>query len=192
MKSHSSPAPCPGRQNALLELIFGTLPPSAAEELVLHLQACSGCRRYTDELSALSHDLREASATLPQVQASESFHRRVRAQIQSEPGFLPLPRWPQRARVVFTAALAAAACVTFTLVWFQATQSEPASPAPRAHSDVHTIPVEPSSPTWKTYQRAANSSLETLDAILDHQAISRATAAPGPVIYALSRKTVEE
>ena len=182
-KAHSS-IPSPSLPN---------VPPTsdpAFQHLIAHLQTCSGCRQYFNELSTVTTFLASTSHQAhPELVATESFHLRVAKAIDAHR--LPAPRlignWLstigerlqlrfQLPRIAVPALAAIAAGLLLMLMFHQASTVAP----PRPSAAMRQTPVTEShpSPTLANYQAVANRSLDQFDDLLTLQANKNPHPAP--------------
>jgi hypothetical protein len=146
------------------------------QHLISHIQTCPGCLQYFNELSTVTTFLTSTSdQPYPDLEATESFHRRVVDAIRDHPRFIPrdwlltiadrLHFRPQPLRIALP-ALVAVAAVVFVMLTFH--HSPKPSPSTAAHKEAQPQPPLP--PTVANYQAVANRSLDQLDDLLTLQA----------------------
>lgn len=170
--------PCAHHQKPLAWLALDVLDADSAAKLRVHLGVCAGCRQYWDEVSKLCREQAEASEAFPRIPADESFHRRLKQRIVSNPpraswwramdgfvhGIVLQTRQPLTLAAVLTVALAAA-----LLRWDRPHQPPTPSPvtgsAPMRDHQTFDAP-----PTLAVYRTTANDSMEALDDLLSRQA----------------------
>ena len=173
--------PCSKNRKLLAWLALGELDARRAGELRAHIQTCDGCHAYLEEMSSVTERL-AAAETKPEIQASESFHKRLGARLER-----PASPW-ERLVAQFAAkrltwrmalpALSAAALVVATL-WILVRQ--PAASLPVAVGVQAVLAPAPKSdppPTIANYQSVANRSLDELDELLTRQANRNPSRAP--------------
>src|SRR5437899_10444323 len=68
--------PCSKNQKLIALLAMDALSNPQARELRSHLQTCPACRDYFEEISAVAKRLAAVEIS-PDIQTSESFHRRI-------------------------------------------------------------------------------------------------------------------
>jgi anti-sigma factor RsiW len=167
--------PCAKNKRRLAWRASGVLHVADAEALRRHLESCSGCRRYWQSISELSERLVNAS-DLPRAEPTESFHQRVvqkiRAQEQRAPLFtwvITIQRlWRERRPATFSAGVALG---IVTLLWIQNFRRDEHPVPSGAQIAVISAPAcAVSPPTMASYRRAADISLESLDALLTQEA----------------------
>jgi anti-sigma factor RsiW len=166
--------PCAQNRKLIVWLTLNALDARQTRQLQAHLETCEGCRRYLAEISNVTERLAATEAT-PDVQASESFHRKVAGRLRAaRPDYLgeilaayfrgTLWNW----RVALPAIAALVVVGVTVAIW---RQPPDVSPSPRA--GIQTAPVSGAdndlAPTIANYQRVANQSLDKLDALLTRQ-----------------------
>ena len=179
--------PCSRNRKPLAWLALGELDARTAAALRAHLETCKGCRRYLAELSTVTEKLASAEVT-PDIQASESFHRRVVTRLRAEqsgsvwqtltaPLIAAWLNWRVALPVVGAAALVIA------LLSILARQPAVSPPAPTVVQAA--LPPDIKSdlpPTIANYQRIASRSLDDLDELLTMQ--GRRNPSPIPIYTA--------
>jgi anti-sigma factor RsiW len=180
--------PCAQNRKLIAWLTLNALDARQARQLRVHLETCEGCRRYLAEISNVTEKLSAAEAT-PDVQAFESFHRKVAGRLRlAKPDSLgeilaeyfrgTLLNW----RVALP-AIAALVVVGLTI----ATWRQPPVVSPSPMAGIQTAAVSDTdndlAPTIANYQRVANQSLDKLDALLTRQGNR---ALPSMPIYTVS------
>src|SRR6266705_117017 len=88
--------PCRKNQPLIVEMTFGSLNPEETRRLRIHFEVCPGCAQYSQEVAAIYRDHARAAKVLSDVQANNSFHRRLKLRIEAD-----------AARPVFARALTA-------------------------------------------------------------------------------------
>lgn len=172
--------PCSKNRKPIAWLILGGLKGEPATTLRQHLENCEGCRCYFNELSKLTATLKAVEAQ--DIQATESFHRRVAARIKGQEArstrdtlMASLLDW----RVALPAACGFA--LVLLIGWFLVARERVESP-----SRTSSIVQRPSEhnreadfvPTIANYQMIANRSLESFDKVLSEQARKKVPPAP--------------
>ena len=166
--------PCAQNRKLIAWLAVNALEAQQAQQLRTHLETCEGCRRYLAEISNVTEKLAAAEAT-PDVQASESFHRKVAGRLRTaKPNSLgeilaayfrgTLLNW----RVALPAIVALVVIGVNVAIWRQPPR---ASSPPTAGIQTSSVPDTDNdlAPTIANYQRVANQSLDKLDALLTKQ-----------------------
>jgi anti-sigma factor RsiW len=168
--------PCSKNGKLIAWLSAGALDARQSRDLRAHLESCEGCRGYFEEISKVTETLM-AMETLPEVQASEFFHRRVVAKLKAEES---TTRWRNPMAylrgtlfnwrlvlpaIVATALLIAAMIVNERAPGVSAPEKSRAKIAPAMTHLRTDLP-----PTIANYQTIANQSLEKLDELLSRQA----------------------
>ncbi len=165
---------CAQNRKLIVWLSLNALEARQARQLRAHLETCEGCRRYLVEISNVTEKLVAAEAT-PDIQASESFHRKVAGKLRTaKPDSIgeilaaylrgALLNW----RVALPAVVALVVIGVNVAIWRQPLK---VSQPPRA--DTQTASVSDAdddpAPTIANYQRVASQSLDKLDALLTKQ-----------------------
>jgi anti-sigma factor RsiW len=164
--------PCFRKRKSIAWLALGNLDASRATELRAHLEACAGCRRYYEEMSAVGRRLAAAEAQ-PGVEATELFHRALLKKLRAEPPRAvgnTLAAWLEEHLLNWRVALPAlgvAALVIMVLAVLPRHQR--ANPSTYASHPFATAsaPARDLLPTVANYQRAASRSLDDLDDLDD-------------------------
>jgi hypothetical protein len=174
--------PCRRNRKRIAWLAIGALEGPAARDLRAHLEVCEGCRRYFAEISNAAEIL-AATAITPDIETSESFHRRVSGVLKAEAlpsrkrGMEFLRAVSLRWRV---AAPALAAMVLGCAILSQFRHHANPSTFRPAVAPV-TQPAYTRSetrPSIRNYQLAMNRSLDELDELLTKQAKSNPSFGP--------------
>jgi len=168
--------PCSKNKQRIAWMASGILDLPDAEALRQHLKSCPDCRRYWQSMSELSERLVNAS-DLPQTEPTESFHQRVVQKIKTQEDRTPFSDWlvtiqrlwAERRLATISAGIALG---LVTLLLIQSFRRD--GPPVPSESPIAVVP-EParpaaSPPTLASYRRAAERSLESLDALLTRQA----------------------
>jgi hypothetical protein len=172
--------PCPHRQKDLALLAAGVLDASASRPLRQHLDECSACRQYWEELSLLCRSHVSATDRLPPPSAPEAFHQRLVERLKApetarmrhapRPLFAWLTCFPRK---LAFAGLALALLVIAGLELRIKHPSQNPLPAIAKPKIMGTVDAPPS---FLSYQLAANKSGAALDALLARNA----AISPGP------------
>jgi anti-sigma factor RsiW len=179
--------PCSRNRKPLAWLALGELDARTAAALRAHIETCEGCRRFLAELSTVTEKLAAAEVT-PDIQASESFHRRVVTRLRAEqsgsvwqtltaPLIAAWLNWRVSLPVVGAAAL--------VIALLSILARQPAAPAPAPTVVQAVLPPDLKSdlpPTIANYQRIATRSLDELDELLTMQ--GRRNPSPTPIYTA--------
>jgi len=173
--------PCRKNRKPLAWLALDALEVVHARKLRAHLETCAGCRRHLEEISTVTQSLRAAEAE-PDVQAPNSFHRRVLAAVRAEE---LTPRW--RAQLApgllnWRVALPLTCGIALLLLALSNFFPHPKANSPSAIT-AQLVPPGVSrnidlSPTLSNYELVANQSLEKLDELLNRQASKNLPPAP--------------
>ena len=75
--------PCSNNRKLIAWLAVDDLDVHEERKLRSHLETCEGCRRYLDEISFVTQTL-AATKPNPDIQTSESFHRKVVDSLRAE------------------------------------------------------------------------------------------------------------
>jgi anti-sigma-K factor RskA len=165
--------PCPKNRERIALLALDALEIQSRRELRAHLDTCSGCRCYLEEVSIVAGKLRAAETEM-EARPSPSFHRNLVAALATAEShsaartLLVQVRSFWNWRLALTAAAAAALAISAWLVVVRRVEV----PLPSSLA-VHAI-VKPESqpvlaPTFSNYEMAAHQSLDKLDALLTEQ-----------------------
>jgi anti-sigma factor RsiW len=145
-----------------------------ARQLRAHLETCEGCRRYLAEISNVTEKLAAAEAN-SDVQASESFHRKVAGKLRAtKPDSLGeiLAAYFRGTRSNWRVALPAVAALVVvgvtTAIWLQPPKVSLSPTAVIQTASVSDADID-LAPTLANYQRVADQSLDKLDALLTRQ-----------------------
>ena len=163
--------PCAQNQKLIVWLTLNALDARQTRQLRAHLETCEGCRRYLAEISNVTERLAEQENL--DIQASESFHRKVAGRLRTArpdsiretlAAYLALLNW----RVAFPAVAALVlVCVTIA-IWPQPPKIV-SSPRPIIRTASVSSTDNDPAPTIANYQRVASQSLAKLDALLTRQ-----------------------
>lgn len=173
--------PCLRNRKLLAWLALDELDARRAGELRAHIQTCDGCRRYLEEISAVTERL-AATEVRTEIEASESFHRRLAGRLEQ-----PASLWKSlvaqfaATRLNWRNVLPAlgAAALVIAMLSILVRQSVVSPPAPIGVQAVLTpVPKSDLAPTIANYQRVANRSLDELDELLTTQANRHPPPAP--------------
>jgi hypothetical protein len=180
--------PCPHNRKLITWLALSELDVRHAADLRAHLQTCDGCRCYLHELSSVKEAL-TAAEPMPDIQASESFHRRVVTRLRAEQSgslWNGLVARLAGVRLSWRIAVSLLGATAILLVLVLVQWREPVGPSPLPSAVQAVPPAGPNndlSPTISNYQRVANGSLDDLDDLLTRQANRRPSLTP---IYSAS------
>ena len=181
--------PCSSKKESLTWLALGHLDPRPARGLREHLSVCPGCRAYYGEMSNVVVNL-AAPKPAADLQASESFHRRLVERVTGRPRRTTLENlisWWQSPRSSWHAGApalgAAALVVTLALVLSRLPAIAPTQNHLAAAPKVFAMTADPG-PTLASYRNVADRSLETLDQLFALQA--KQQSSPVAPIYTAS------
>ncbi len=166
--------PCAQNRELIVWLALNALDARQARHLRAHLETCEGCRRYLAEISNVAERLAEGEAN-PDIQASEIFHQKVAGKLRAakpdSPGEIlaayfrgTLLNW----RVALP-AIAALVVVGATVATWRQPPVVSSSPKAATQTALASDADNDLAPTIANYQRAANESLDKLDALLTRQ-----------------------
>ncbi|MGA2684739.1 MAG: zf-HC2 domain-containing protein [Verrucomicrobiota bacterium] len=182
--------PCAQNRKLIAWLAANALDAPQAQTLREHLETCEGCRRYLADISSVTERLVAVEAN-PDIQASESFHRKVAGRLRAtKPDSLweiLAVYWARSSwRVVLPAIAALVVVGVIVATWRQAPV---VSSPPRTSTQTAAVSGEDNdlAPTLANYQRVANQSLARLDALLTQQG---SRALPSMPIYTASTLTL--
>ena len=166
--------PCSQNLKLIAWLAVNALEARQAQQLRAHLETCEGCRRYLAEISNVTERLAAAAAN-PDVQASESFHRKVAVRLRAAKSdslgenlaaYFRGTLWNWR---VALPAIAVLVVIGVTVaIWRQPPE---VTSSPRTGTQTASVSDTDNdlAPTIANYQRVANQSLDKLDALLTRQ-----------------------
>ena len=166
--------PCAQNRKLIVWLALNALDAQQTRQLRAHLETCEGCRRYLAEISNVTERL-VAAETNPDVQASESFHRKVAGKLRTaKPDSIGeiLAAYLRSIRLNWRVALPAIAALVVIGVTVAIWRQPPVvSSSPRAGTQTASVSDADNdlAPTIANYQRVANQSLDKLDALLTRQ-----------------------
>ena len=185
--------PCSKNRKLIAWLALEVLDARQTEELRAHLGTCEGCRRYLEEISRITERL-SAAQTGADIQASESFHRKVVGRLRAED---PASVWQTviaqlrgrlldwRVAAPMMGALVAALAVLFVSLRFPTARRS--APADEQVARKRNLKSD-LDPTIGNYQMVANQSMEKLDELLTRQSHRNLSAMP---IYTASTPVPE-
>jgi len=179
--------PCSRNRKPLAWLALRELDARTATALRAHLETCEGCRRYLAELSTVTEKLASAEVT-PDIQASESFHRRVVTRLRAEQSgsvWQTLSAPLIAAWLHWRVALPVVGAAALVIALLSILARQPAAPPPAATVVQAVLPPDIKSdlpPTIANYQRIASRSLDQLDELLTMQ--GRRNPSPTPIYTA--------
>jgi anti-sigma factor RsiW len=166
--------PCAKNRKRLVWLALDALDAGQTRELRAHLETCNGCRGYLEEISKVSETL-NAAGIRTDLEASESFHRRVIGRLRAEAS---VPFW-KTALAQLRATLSnwrvalpvlGATAVVIAAMFLVARQPKVSSPGQTGVQTVATKIVEKDlPPSIANYQMVAHRSLDALDELLTRQ-----------------------
>jgi anti-sigma factor RsiW len=166
--------PCAQNRKLIAWLASNALDARQTRQLQVHLETCEGCRRYLAEISNVTERLAAAEEN-PDVQASESFHRKVAGRLRTaKPDSLGkiLAAYLRGILLNWRVALPAiAALVVVGVIVANLPQPPRVSPSSRAGTQTALVSDADNdlAPTIANYQRVANQSLDKLDELLTRQ-----------------------
>lgn len=191
--------PCSKNRKLIAGLALGALNAEAAATLRQHLANCDGCRCYFNGLSKVTATL-SAAEMKSDIQATESFHRRVVAGVRAQEArpmgqtmreFFRATLLEWRVAVPVVCGLA----VLLVLGWFLIPRQQPEAPVPAPSSaqiaSEHNREAD-FVPTVGNYQMVANQSLESLDELLTEQANRKVPSAPLYTASALATGNISD
>ena len=184
--------PCSQNRKLIVCLTLNTLAARQTRQLREHLVTCESCRHYLEEISNVTEKLAAVEFN-SNVQASERFHSKVAGKLRSaKPDSLAEMLLSCFRGSLLNRRMALPVIAVFMLVGIILV-SWPQSPQVAARRSATPPAVLASgtdndlAPTIANYQRAADQSLEKLDALLTRQ--SKRALPPMP-IYTVSTLTL--
>lgn len=182
--------PCVKNKKLIAWLALDALDIRQAQTLREHIATCEGCRRYLAEISNVTKRLAAAEAN-PEVQTSESFHRKVAGRLrETKPDSVGEIVAAYLAGLNWRVALPAVAALVVIGVALGTWRQPPKmalSPHPGTQITLVSSTDNDLAPTLANYQRVANQSLAGLDALLTQQGNQ---ALPSMPIYTASTRTL--
>ena len=174
----------------------GALDTATASTLRAHLEICPGCRQYWGGMSDLLKRL--DSSELPDAQLPRSFHARLVQRIYEEKAspiltWLAVIRqiWSGRRLATVTVAAALAVAAIFWVQNLRHNNKRTASPVmvqAVTEAPAQRMPVR----TLASYHRAANVSLENLDAVLAREVAPRGASVETLTPASLLARSLED
>jgi anti-sigma factor RsiW len=164
--------PCAKNQKPIAWLALDALDARQARALHEHLATCEGCRRYLAEISGVTDSLAALEAN-PDVQASESFHRKVAGKLREakpdSPGEILAAYFARLHWRVALPAIAALVVIGVSVAIWRQPPEVALPPRPGTQTASASSTDNDLAPTIANYQRVANLSLAKLDALLTQQ-----------------------
>ena len=184
--------PCLMRKKRIALLVVAGLDAEEARDLREHLQTCPGCQEYSKEVTEVCRDQRGAAGSLPDIDAGETFHRRLQRRLDGEASrpalvhprellFRYFSRWQVVLPLVVVIAL------TWGLLSSERrnlrTGGAPVARNSSTGAVMDDSPYKDSLPTVSAYRSALNRSFEEFDELLNKNS-ARTAARSEPVIMA--------
>ncbi len=175
--------PCVENQKRIALLAVNALESSEARELRAHLEVCSGCRQYHQEIARVTTAL-NASAPSAETEVSEAFHRRVANAVRAQK---TTSAWEETVDLltgrVWNWRVALSGCAAVALGFALLSHFQQPTPVQIAKVTIApTVTVADTEidlePSIRNYQIAANRSFEKLDELLTKQARQNPSFAP--------------
>jgi hypothetical protein len=189
--------PCAKNKRSIAWMAAGVLDVTDAEVLRQHLNSCPPCQRYWQSMCELSERLVNAS-DLPQAAPTESFHRSVVLKITAQGQRTSLFNWVTVIQRFWQerplATLSTGVVLTFaTLLWIRSFSHQTHhGPSPVQIVVTAETPARATSPpTLASYRRAADTSLENLDALLTQEAARTSSASETFTVSSLLTSSLE-
>ena len=191
--------PCFKNRKLIAWLALDTLDAESATALREHLANCDGCRGYLNELSKVTATLSEAEIR-SDLQAKESFHRRVVAGIKAQKSrsvkekireFLRATLLDWRVAVPAVCGFAVVLLSSLLMISQKPSESPLQSSSSTQRSAEHIREAD-FAPTIGNYHMAANRSLESFDELLTEQAGKNVPSAPLYTASALTMRSVSD
>jgi anti-sigma factor RsiW len=166
--------PCAQNQKLIVWLTLNALDARQTRQLQAHLETCEGCRRYLAEISSVTERLAEQENL--DIQASESFHRKVAGRlrtIKSDSIGEILAAYIRGTLLNWRVAIPTIAALVLVCVTVAILRQQPPEIVSSPRPSIRTVSVSSAdsdpAPTIANYQRVANQSLAKLDALLTRQ-----------------------
>jgi len=166
--------PCPQNRKLMVWLTLDALDALQAKQLRTHLASCPGCRAYLAEISSVTEKL-AAAEPLPDLQASERFHRQLAGKLRStrrDSFWQTVIIQFQSLTLIRRMAVPASLAILLVLGGLGILRSSRAPIITRPAPPKAMLVLEAGqdlTPTIANYQRVANESLDKLDALLTRQ-----------------------
>ena len=178
---------CSSKRPLIVALAANTIEPDQKRAVEFHLRTCAECRAYLEEISIVTEHLR-AVKIRSDVQASESFHRKLAARLRaerSEPFWISASSY-FRALLMFNPGASIATGIILVgalgLFLFRPTSTSESDTSRIAVYEERDLRQE-IAPSISNYQMVANRSFEMLDELLTVQGNK---TAPATQIYTAS------
>ena len=186
--------PCSAKRKQIALLALNELDPRLEQDLRHHIESCAGCRDYCNEMIRLTKQLGSAEVRMG-IETSERFHAEVVSKLELETSVVrfairALRRQFGALEAVALPVAGAAAVAGLLLILLAQRPTAPTVPPSAPTIQASATIEDPIDPTVFNYQRAANRSLDQLDAMLTLQA--RRSPWPAPVYSASSRSIAME
>lgn len=169
--------PCVRNKKLLVWMASGALHDEEAKRLEDHFQTCPGCLEYWQEMSHMTKQLEGCGKSIPPVAPPTDFHRKLTARLARERKSTVWDEmalgwrwiWSQSQGIKLGAAVVVLVLSVFLLL--RKSSNRDLSPAEKPILVRAQIPEEKSAPlpTVAVYRRAADTSLDTLDEVLNRQ-----------------------
>ncbi len=179
--------PCAKNQQRLGWLAINAL--EQTDELRTHMETCPGCRHYFEEMSNLAGKL-TATGPMPEIEASETFHRRLARRIEAEvrPGVWAALQAFVRSgglkwRVAAPVATGVTVVVVAILIAFGPQRRKPAVARTVEPVVSNTKSPAAAAPTLGNYRMLVNRSFDALDQELTREEEASPAGAP---VYTMS------
>ena len=189
--------PCAKNKRPIAWMAAGVLDAADAESLRQHFESCPHCQRYWQNMCELSERLVNAG-DLPQAAPTESFHRSVVLKITAQGQRTPLFNWViviqrfwhERPLATFSIGVV---LTLATLLWIRSFSHETHHVPSTVRIVVTTeTPLRAAPPsTLASYRRAADISLENLDALLTQEAARTSSASETFTVSSLLASSLE-
>jgi hypothetical protein len=182
--------PCAKNKRPIAWLAAGLLDGNETEALRQHFERCPGCQAYWRSLSGLSEQLVQGSE-LPRAELPAAFHERVAQKIRGrEKGrtvcHAPILRMFREWRL---AALSAVVLLGVGILLWRHDPSDTRRGRPVQMTTIHSAPAPP---TLAAYRRAAEISLENLDALLAKEVTRNASVSETFTVSSLLAQSLEK
>jgi len=185
---------CSSKRRLIVALVANTLDSDKKQALQVHLRTCARCRGYLEQISTVTNNLR-AVEIRSDIQASESFHRKLAARLRtehSEPFWISA--WSQFRVLLMSHPRTALATGMVLVGALGLLLFRPTVPPV---NDVSAIAVYQApnprpevAPSISNYQVVANRSFEMLDELLTAQGTK--TSPSSPPIYTASTLSLKK
>src|SRR4051812_16813675 len=153
--------PCKRNAERIAELAMGSLSGETADQLREHLQNCTACREYFNQMSRVTHAL-STGPVQQDIEASEFFHRQLVSRLESKQAcFAAAALWNRLFGSLSNQVLAAAGTAVLALIvaiFVLGPRHGQIEQIAQKPIPTHSPGVRDLQPTFANYQKVANES----------------------------------